>query len=42
MTLILTAYFNATLGGVLVLFAMLVVGGLKLGFSRLGEVGSGN
>jgi iron(III) transport system permease protein len=32
----------AALGVVLVLFAMLVVGGLKLGFSRLGEVGSGN
>ncbi len=32
----------AALGVVLVLFAMLVVGGLKLGFARLGELGSGS
>lgn len=31
----------AALGVVLVFFALIVVGGLKLGFSRLGEVGSG-
>ena len=32
----------AALGVVLVVFAMLVVGVLKIGFSRLGEVGSGS
>jgi iron(III) transport system permease protein len=32
----------ATLGVILVLFAVVVVGGLKFGFSRLGEVGSGS